>query len=75
MFDDVTAAQRKGQEGERPEQQAQICPICGDSVPLEMVDFHAECEQWTIDQIKKEHPEWVEADGLCPKCLEYYMKL
>jgi hypothetical protein len=21
--------------------------------------------------VKQEHPEWVEADGLCPKCIEH----
>ena len=41
----------------------------------EVADLHALCEQWTIEKIKKDHPEWVVADGICPKCLEFYMKL
>lgn len=56
------------------ERRPDICPICGESLHWEVADLHARCEQWTIEQIKKDHPEWVEADGLCPKCVEYYLK-
>lgn len=31
-------------------------------------------EQHIIDQIKQEHPEWVEEDGICSPCAEYYRK-
>ena len=28
-----------------------------------------------IKAIKQEFPEWVEADGVCTKCLDYYRSL
>ena len=68
----TSSRRRKSQPSE---QRPDVCPICGESLHPEVADLHALCEQWTIDQIKKDHPEWVEADGLCPKCLEFYMKL
>ena len=72
---DYETTSNGGRKRQQLEQRSAVCPICGDSVPPEVADLHALCEQWTIDQIKKDHPEWVEADGLCPKCLEYYLKL
>ena len=32
-------------------------------------------EEWLIDAIKKDHPEWVQSSGACPKCIEYYSNL
>ena len=32
-------------------------------------------EDWLIDAIKKDHPEWVQSGGACPKCIEYYSSL
>ena len=74
MIEYRTTANRRRksqQSGQRPN----VCPICGEYIHSEAADLLALCEQWTIDQIKKDHPEWVQADGICPKCLEYYMKL
>ena len=51
------------------------CPICGEDVPTEAVVLHSLAESYTIEQIRKDHPEWVEEDGACPKCLEFYDKL
>ena len=36
---------------------------------------HDELEQSVIEMIKKSNADWVEADGACPKCAEYYAKL
>lgn len=32
-------------------------------------------EQWLIDKIRADHPDWIANDGACPKCIEYYEKL
>jgi hypothetical protein len=32
-------------------------------------------ERWVLDFLKKQHPEWVEKDGGCPRCIEYYESL
>lgn len=32
-------------------------------------------EQYMLEVIKNEHPEWVEEDGSCRRCEEYYYHL
>ncbi len=36
--------------------------------------FLSHTDQHVIDQIKREHPEWATADGVCKPCAEYYKK-
>jgi hypothetical protein len=56
------------------------CPICGDIVPMKELLTHATAdderfkEGKVIARIKQDHPEWLEADGACPKCIEYYRR-
>lgn len=52
-----------------------VCPICGEPIQNETKDLHSLAETWLIEQIKKDHPNWVESNGLCPKCIEYYLNL
>ncbi|MGH7806504.1 MAG: hypothetical protein ACRENT_00230 [Thermodesulfobacteriota bacterium] len=48
-----------------------ICAICKEEVDsLGLI-----AERWVLDFIKKQHPEWTEKDGACPKCIEYYEDL
>jgi len=35
----------------------------------------AAVEQFVIDFIRREHPQWVREDGKCPRCLAYYKAL
>ena len=49
--------------------------VCGKSSKEEIVDVCTTAYDYIIEQIKKDHPEWVEKDGACPKCIEYYKKL
>lgn len=44
------------------------CQLCGE--PAE--SLHQVAEQFVIDTIKKNNPQWVETDGSCAKCVEYY---
>ena len=32
-------------------------------------------EEWLLNEIAKEHPEWIQADGGCEPCLSYYRGL
>lgn len=32
-------------------------------------------EKFVLDSIRIEHPEWVDEEGGCPKCNEYYESL
>lgn len=50
------------------------CPLCDRTMERNLALFLNHTDQHVIDQIKKEHPEWVEADGACKPCAEYYRK-
>jgi len=32
-------------------------------------------EEWLIEEIKKDHPEWTGENGICLRCLDYYYNL
>ena len=38
-------------------------------------NLHDIAEQYLLEIIKSEHPEWVEDDGSCSRCEEYYNHL
>lgn len=51
------------------------CQIC----EREIDDFaslaHVKAEEYLINLILRDHPEWQEKGKTCPKCVEYYRKL
>ena len=52
-----------------------LCPVCRKEKEASLVDTCMEAYKFVIDKIKNDHPEWVEKDGACPKCIEYYEKI
>jgi len=52
-------------------QNVDICPLCGK--PVDSVEHIT--EQWVLSEIRKEHPDWVEKNGICSKCVAYYRNL
>ncbi len=48
------------------------CPLCKDPVEKLVYRFHIENEQEVINRIKADHRDWVERDGACTRCLDYY---
>jgi ribosomal protein L33 len=52
-----------------------FCRICGRYTDEDIVDVCQESHNYIIESIKRQHPEWVEKDGACPKCLEYYKNI
>ncbi len=54
------------------ESTAYRCPLCHRTMERNLVLFLRHTDQHVIDQIKKEHPEWVAEDGVCKPCSEYY---
>ena len=54
------------------------CPICGDIISAGELRAHAALDDerfrdgLMIARIKRDHPDWVETDGACPKCVEFY---
>ena len=51
-----------------------ICPICRKPIPKELVVIISHGESHIVDEIKKKHPEWIESNGVCKKCYDYYKK-
>ena len=52
-----------------------VCPICDRSVGEERALAHVKAEEYLLNLIKKDHPEWKESSGTCPECIAYYRKL
>jgi hypothetical protein len=48
------------------------CPVCGSEVYEEFRTLHEDAEQWLINRIKRQHPDWVSADGACGRCIEEF---
>jgi len=53
----------------------QYCPLCKKEMEDSVVNVCTDAYEYVVGRIKEEHPDWVEKDGACPKCLEYYKKL
>ncbi len=47
------------------------CTLCGQ----EADELYLIAEKYVLDLIASEHPEWVDSDGACRKCVEYYNAL
>ena len=57
------------------------CPICGETVKAGELRAHAAKdderfrEGLIIARIRHDHPEWIEADGACERCIEFYRQM
>jgi hypothetical protein len=57
--------------------QLRICPLCQRAIETRLMFAHLESEhqQWrhsTLKVVRAYHPEWREADGICPTCWKSY---
>jgi hypothetical protein len=50
------------------------CSICQEVVKGDLLVYIGHTEKHIIDEIKSNHPDWVEKDGVCQKCVDYYKK-
>jgi hypothetical protein len=41
-------------------------------MPRELEIIIPHTEQHIIEAIKKSHPDWIEDDGVCKRCYEFY---
>lgn len=48
------------------------CPLCGRRIRRDLVLYLDHTQEHVMEQIKKEHPEWVAKDGVCRPCAQYY---
>ena len=51
-----------------------VCPTCGKKLSRDLVIILEHTEKHVINEIKKKHPKWIERDGTCEPCAEYYRK-
>ena len=51
------------------------CQICGKDVDDAVGIAHIKAEEYILELIRKDHPEWDKAKGTCDLCLEYYREL
>ena len=47
------------------------CKLCGKQCD----DLNHEIEHLVMQMIKNENPQWVESDGACKRCIQYYSDL
>lgn len=51
------------------------CHICNRLVDEDHALTHIKAEEYLLDLIRKDHPQWKDKDPLCKECIEYYRKL
>ena len=48
------------------------CSVCEEVIKDGAAEFFDHTEKHIVDIVKEKHPKWIEEDGICPKCVEYY---
>ncbi|MBP7836281.1 MAG: hypothetical protein KA022_02275 [Candidatus Omnitrophica bacterium] len=51
------------------------CQVCGREIDDFASITHIKAEEYILDLIRRDHPEWHEDKKTCRKCVEYYRKL
>jgi hypothetical protein len=51
------------------------CQICEREIDEFASIAHIQAEEYLLDLILKDHPQWHESKKTCNKCVEYYRKL
>ena len=51
------------------------CQICDRQIDVNAALTHVKTEEYLLNLIKKDHPEWREEKGTCPQCVAYYREL
>jgi hypothetical protein len=52
-----------------------LCQICGREVDESAALMHVKTEEYLLELIRRDHPEWKEAHGTCRHCVDYYRAL
>ena len=51
------------------------CQICKRKIDDAVAIAHIKAEEYIIELIRKDHPEWDTSKGTCDLCVEYYKEL
>lgn len=51
------------------------CQICGREIDDAVGLAHVKAEEYLIELIRRDHPQWKKTMGTCDLCLEYYREL
>ncbi|MDD4910090.1 MAG: hypothetical protein PHR44_05370 [Candidatus Omnitrophica bacterium] len=51
------------------------CQICNREISDKIGLTHIKAEEYILDLIKKDHPEWNHKKDICKKCVDYYRNL
>jgi hypothetical protein len=51
------------------------CEICQRMIDEEKSLEHVKAEEYLIELIKKDHPQWCDKSEACKECIQYYRKL
>ncbi|MBM3250255.1 MAG: hypothetical protein FJZ09_05355 [Candidatus Omnitrophica bacterium] len=51
------------------------CQICDREIDEFVALAHIKAEEYLLDLILRDHPEWKEDEKTCRKCVEYYRRL
>lgn len=51
------------------------CQLCQREIDERVALTHIKTEEYLIDLIKKDHPEWNKDKKTCHSCVEYYRRL
>lgn len=51
------------------------CEICKRKIDDFASIAHVKAEEYLLELIRRDHPEWNEQKGMCPRCIEYYRRL
>lgn len=58
-----------------PKDAKYCCQICGRQIDTAAALMHVKTEEYLLELIRRDHPEWKEKQGTCHHCIDYYRKL
>ena len=48
------------------------CSVCHEAVEGDLLVYVNHTEKHIMDEIKAKNPDWVEKDGICQECIDYF---
>ncbi len=48
------------------------CSVCSQEVGKDLLNYVNHTQEHILDEIKAANPDWIEGDGVCQKCYDYF---